>query len=262
MILATITACTIFLIRFFFNKPIRQLIEVAETYGTGSGSPPERESTFSEFQPLLDVLGRMEQRISQQFAELSESEEKYRQLFDVEPDALFFVDTETLGILDANDAVSRMYGYTREELLLMHFSDLSVNGDRTKPKETKGRAQIELGFHRRKDGSTFPVEINTVTFEWKGRRMQFDAIRDITERRRSEAERQRLLAIIESTNDFISTSTPDEHINYINSAGLRLIGLSQDEGLSIQSIQDLHPEWAFDLIQEVGLPTAARKGIW
>ena len=47
-----------------------------------------------------------------------------------------------------------------------------------------------IGFHenehRRKDGTTFPVEVGVGSIDYKGRRMILASVRDITERKRAE----------------------------------------------------------------------------
>lgn len=48
---------------------------------------------------------------------LRESEIKYRQLFELESDAIFLIDNETGNILEVNTAACTLYGYHHEELL-------------------------------------------------------------------------------------------------------------------------------------------------
>ena len=129
-------------------------------------------------------------------AALRESEEKYRQLFEMESDALFLIDNETGRILDANVAATVLYGYSRDELLQMRNVDLSHQPDETTVATILGTGKIPLRYHRKKDGTVFPVEITAAFITWKGRPAHIPAIRDITERRRMlEAEReQRVLA--------------------------------------------------------------------
>ncbi len=63
---------------------------------------------------------------------LRQNEEKYRRLFELESDALFLIDNESGRILDANNAASKMYGYSREELLHLHNTDLSAEPESTR----------------------------------------------------------------------------------------------------------------------------------
>jgi PAS domain S-box-containing protein len=79
---------------------------------------------------------------------------------------------------------------------------------------------------------------------------------------RAKAERERLTAIVEITNDLVSTSTLDGRLMYLNSSGRRLAGWEDDEDIAGKQIQDLHPKWALDLIQNTGIPAALSDGVW
>ena len=126
---------------------------------------------------------------------LQESEAKYRQLFEMESDALFLIDNRTGEIYDANLAAVSVYGYSREELLRMKNTDLSAEPDETRNACVRAisanTVQIPLRFHRKKDGTVFPVEIMATSLVWKGISVHIPAIRDITERKQSEAALRR-----------------------------------------------------------------------
>ena len=115
---------------------------------------------------------------------LRENEEKYRQIFDMESDAIFLIDAATGRIVEVNAAGSVLYGYPREELLRMKKRDLMVEGE--DPTGGVSRENPELNLRRKKDGTVFPVEITSRYFLWKGREVYVAAVRDITERRRVE----------------------------------------------------------------------------
>jgi len=127
-----------------------------------------------------------------ELAERSRAEEEYRQLFEAESDAILLIDNEEGHILAANGAAAAMYGYPREELLAMRNTELSAEADRTRavtrgsPVDPGTVVSIPLRFHRRRDGSVFPVEITGRFFVRDGRPVHIAAIRDITERRRAE----------------------------------------------------------------------------
>ncbi len=63
---------------------------------------------------------------------LRESEDKYRQLFESESDAIFLIENEQGRILEANQAATRLYGYGHEELLALKNTDLSAEPDETR----------------------------------------------------------------------------------------------------------------------------------
>ena len=74
--------------------------------------------------------------------------------------------------------------------------------------------------------------------------------------------RERLTTILESTSDFVSTSTPDLKITYINKAGMRMIGIKSGILPKNLNILEFHPQWALEIIQNEGIPKAISEGIW
>ena len=129
---------------------------------------------------------------------LTESEERYRQFFELESDALVLVENETGRVLEVNAAAVRLYGYTRAEWLGMKHTDVSAEPDKTREVTLRGQAVVPLRWHRRKDGTSFPVEITAAFWVYQGRPVHMAAIRDITERHRLERERESLIAKLES----------------------------------------------------------------
>ncbi len=114
----------------------------------------------------------------------------FRNLIDQSSDAIEVVDPETLRFLDVNESACRDLGYTRDELLSLSVPDI----DPVLDESLKARNEVELhksGFvtfeslHQRKDGSTFPVEINLKRVELD-RAYNVNIVRDITQRKRAE----------------------------------------------------------------------------
>jgi PAS domain S-box-containing protein len=120
----------------------------------------------------------------------------FRKLIDQSTDAIEVVDPETLRFLDVNDRSCRDLGYTREELLSLRVPDIDpgLNESFSARIETElkdsGSATFE-SVHQRKDGSTYPVEINLKRVELD-RVYSVTIVRDITKRKRGkEALRQK-----------------------------------------------------------------------
>ncbi|MCX5832012.1 MAG: PAS domain S-box protein [Deltaproteobacteria bacterium] len=125
---------------------------------------------------------------------LRENEEKYRQLFELEADAILLVDKDTGNLIEANRVAESLYGYSREELLRMKNIELSAEPDETKRATQEAWKHIPIRYHRKKDGTIFPVEIMVNIFPWQGRQVHLAAIRDITLRKQAEAQRAELEA--------------------------------------------------------------------
>ena len=127
------------------------------------------------------------------FAEeaLRQSEHRYRRLFEVESDAVLMVDCETGRFLNVNKAGMELYGYGREEFLRLRVGDISAEPDKTYAAIADRQTTIHVRWHRKRDGTVFPVDIAGSYFDCHGRHVHVAAIRDITERRRmDEAIRQ------------------------------------------------------------------------
>jgi PAS domain S-box-containing protein len=68
--------------------------------------------------------------------------------------------------------------------------------------------------------------------------------------------------ILEANTDFISCSSTDKRVLFINQAGRRMLGIGPDEDVSGQEIRSQHPDWAYQYIVNEGLPAALEHGSW
>lgn len=128
---------------------------------------------------------------------LLESEEKYRKLFDMESDALALVDIETGKLSNVNHAFIKLYGYSMEEIREMKNTDFSAEPEETF-KATQDRLEyIPLRYHKKKNGTIFPVEITANMFEYQGKNVYICAIRDITDRKNKEKQIEESLRVKE-----------------------------------------------------------------
>jgi PAS domain S-box-containing protein len=120
---------------------------------------------------------------------LRANEARFRTFVDHAADAFFLLDDDST-VLDVNRQACDSLGYSREELIGKHRSDFDIGLDdtsiqRLKQRIVAGEAVTFESRHRRKDGTSFPVEIRVGQFE-QGRRRFLSLARDITERKRAE----------------------------------------------------------------------------
>jgi PAS domain S-box-containing protein len=123
---------------------------------------------------------------------LRESEERYRQLFELESDAIILVDCETHRYVDANLSALQLYGYSREEFLQLKPEDVSDEPERTRATIGTGSFHIPLRWHRKKNGERFAAEISANQINYRGRRTELATIRDIS-------ARQQVMDMLEET---------------------------------------------------------------
>jgi PAS domain S-box-containing protein len=123
---------------------------------------------------------------------LAESEEKYRQLFESESDAVMIFDAETRQFEDANPATLDLFGYSKAEFLAMTAEDISAEKDKTRTavgqliQQDSQSQKVPLRFFKRKDDSVFPGEISAGKFISGNRKKIIGAVRDITDRLQAE----------------------------------------------------------------------------
>lgn len=112
---------------------------------------------------------------------------RYRILSKHAREIMLFIDMEG-NIIEANKAAVNAYGYTYEELCSTNIrsirSDWGYTQEQMRQADQKGI--FFEATHRRKDGSTFQVEVSSQGTTMDGRRILLSLVRDITERKKAE----------------------------------------------------------------------------
>jgi PAS domain S-box-containing protein len=219
--------------------------------------------------PILDDAGNMvgyrgiDRDISdrkQMEERIIKSEHRFRSLSEASLEAIVFIEDGI--IVDANDALNRLFGYEDEDLSGRPATDFIVP-ERRPFTDERMRTRTEgvyetLGL--RKDGSTFPIEVNPREFEYEGKKLRISAVRDLTELKKTEKqlkdyqehleklvqekmhelkEREKSYeAIFDNAVVGIYQSTKDGCFLRVNSAFARIHGYDTPEEL-VQSISDI-----------------------
>jgi PAS domain S-box-containing protein len=127
---------------------------------------------------------------------LRHSEQRYRTVFDHAGDAIFVHDMEGQ-FLDVNQIACQRLGYSRDELLEMSPTDITV------PDIEQLQKVDQMVFETaqvRRDGTSFPVEINSRYIEYDGQPAILSIARDITTRKAIEQKIERYAADLERSN--------------------------------------------------------------
>jgi PAS domain S-box-containing protein len=112
-------------------------------------------------------------------------------------------------VFEANRKYAQMLGYSLEEVMQLHVWDWDAQW--TKAQLLEKTASIDVSGdhfvtkHRRKDGSIYDVEISTSGTMYRGNKLIFCICRDITERKREEAEKEQLIAELQAALQEIQT---------------------------------------------------------
>ena len=127
-----------------------------------------------------------------------------------------------------------------------------VNLDRTTLESTADQAAagetvlFDRHWHRRKDGSLFPVEVQTSAFRHGGRRFLLKVARDITERLKAEeAIRQRekeLRDVIQTMPSIALTNRPEGSVEFVNQRWQDYTGMPMGESTGSGWQRAIHPQ--------------------
>jgi len=169
---------------------------------------------------------------------LRESEIRFRTFVDHAGDALFVQDLEQGIIVDVNRQACESLGYTRQELIGSTAVAFHLDADRAEMESAAERAAagetvVDTHRHRRKDGTVFPVEANTSSFWYGGRRFLLHVSRDISDRLRAEEELRNTAAQWQATFDAVQESVllldKDFRVLRANHAAAEFLGLPFDK---------------------------------
>ncbi len=83
----------------------------------------------------------------------------------------------------------------------------------------------------------------------------------LQERNRIREEQEKLALLVENSNEFVAVGSLDGKVRYINKAGKRMIGLSDDDPVNYP-IHDFHPEPFRETIEKEILPQVFETGLW
>src|SRR5262249_49400689 len=180
---------------------------------------------------------------------LRESERRFRTLVDHATDAFALRDERGI-FLDVNREACESLGYRREELVGMHLSliDPDVDIDAIRKRYEAGEQIITYeSRYRRKDGTSFPVEVRTCSFvSPEGRTLGLTLSRDITDRKLAEEvlreSEERYRALIEVSPHVIWMTRADGSNIYFNQWWSDYSGLTRAESEGFGWTRVIHPE--------------------
>ncbi len=187
---------------------------------------------------------------------MKESLERFRVLLDHSSEIILLSDPYNFGkIIDANQRAVEILGYSREELLTMRIADIEVEFPLSTPenwnkhvaylKSLKHPLILE-GRQRRKDGSTFPVEVSATVVSFSGKEFTLGVGRDITERKKAEKKieenQQHFKKLIEHSSSAIILLDINGNFIYQSPVITELVGYEVEEGVHSSVFQFIHPD--------------------
>jgi PAS domain S-box-containing protein len=181
---------------------------------------------------------------------LRESEARYRTFVEHVTDALF-LHSEDGEILDVNQRACDSLGYSREELIGQwpYLFDPDVTPEILQSLNEQLRADCSVSIetrHRRKDGTTFPVEVRVRPFRIDGQRYSISLVQDITQRKQAEQElrasEQRFRELADAIPQIVWIAAPDGGMIHLNARASEYSGVSVEDLTGWSWERVIHPD--------------------
>jgi diguanylate cyclase (GGDEF)-like protein/PAS domain S-box-containing protein len=180
---------------------------------------------------------------------IEEETEQLRFAVDNAPDAVYIFGKDG-NIRYANKIAEKELGYSVEELRTMNVTDIDpvLSGSREGEKLKQQRWSKVLGgehlifetVHRRKDGTTFPVEGTHCAFKLGGEDIGFSSVRNITERKKALRKTEELQFAIDHATDAIYICDSEGKFYYVNQSASHMLGYEREQMLSM-TVFDINP---------------------
>ncbi len=231
----------------------REVVSLRETVSVKDTRRTKRE-LLDELTGLRERVAELEKKQSEHarlVAALRDSEDRFRQLFELAPDAYYLHDLEGR-FVDGNKAAETMVGCPREELIgkSMFEAGLLSGDDR---QSVADDLQAQRAGHvtgprelvlKRRDGGALVIEARACPVRVQGQDLVLGIARDITQRRKAEQglreAESRYRALVENATDFIYLIGKDDRVVSLNAAAAGLLG-GTPEQLAGKSVFDLFP---------------------
>jgi PAS domain S-box-containing protein len=193
-------------------------------------------------------LHKQAKAISQEITEekLTASEKRFRLLSEVAEEGIAIHDQGL--IIEANQALARMFGYKLSEMIGMHAEKFADPESWKIAREHISKQSDEPyeGIGVKKDGSTFLCSLVGKPFKYQDRMLRVAVFRDLTERKRTEEklrfEEQRFRALIDHSADIIVVADLTGTITYINPAVEQVLGFKPEERIGRKGFELVHPD--------------------
>ena len=220
-------------------------VELAGLHKNGEEFPLELSIGEVRHGEKLSFVGILQDITHRKQAEneTRESEERFRGLSKATFEGIAITDGGE--ILEANEALSAMFGYEPSEIAGTKVMDLVAPESRglVRHRISTGSEESYEAVGLKKDGTRLDLEVRGREFSYRDRSVRVAAVRDVTGRKRQEEELRRQAELLELTQDSVIVRDSEAVISYWNSAAEQMYGWSREEALGKNSFELLSTEF-------------------
>lgn len=182
--------------------------------------------------------------------QLSESEKKYKSLFNSSPIPMFVLDRHTLEFLNINDAAIALYGYSWEEFKKFTVKDLWLNPEEPEIENivnTNRHGYFEFKIsHKKKTGEVIHLELQSNPISFDGRDARVTLINNITSRIKAEKlladSEKRFKALVQEASDLVMILDFNGNFSHVSPSSELIMGIPSEQMLKMNFFDLIHSE--------------------
>ncbi len=208
--------------------------------------------TYEELEQRIRELEMAEARWKKTEADLRESRNKYRTLFEAANDAIFVACAESGVIQDANQEAERLTGRKRHEIIGLHFTVLHPPEQRStamhnfeKDVRRKGENRYTDLMVQHADGREIPVQISPSLIHIKEKPCVFGIFRDVSEQKEKEETLRKHAGVLSAVTEPVSYINRNYIYEIVNDARAKRVGKSKEDFIG-RHIAEIHGQEHFE----------------
>ena len=235
-------------------KTVQQRLTTATDIAKHANRVKEVEESLEQYQDRVAQLSDELAVQAYQSDRREREKDRFRQVLDQAGEAIFVTDPATGRFIDANETACRWLGYERDKLLGMKTSDLDLEFPVDPPgpdemahvadtRQVAHRQSLRQGVLRRRNGTTFPVEVAIARRKLGDREYTLVIARDVNARQRLEDAmlegEEKYRNLFDFSHDAVYVTQRDGTISDVNGAALDFFGYERAEIVGLQA-KDLY----------------------
>ncbi len=241
LIMGSVLFSTSYFLRSAIYFPMERLKKILTTFSQGELTARIKVERSDEWGLVEKMLNKMADDLLASQHAVRQSEEKYREIFNTPADSIFLHDADSGAIVDVNQAVLEVFGYSYEEVLQQDLGTLS-SGKHPYTMEVAIKnvncakqegPQLFEWRAKRKNGELFWAEVGLKASRFSGRDYVIAIVRNITDRKKAEqnlaSERERLAVTLGSIGDGVITTDTHGTVLFLNKVAEQLTGWTNEE---------------------------------
>jgi PAS domain S-box-containing protein len=207
----------------------------------------ERDRLKAELEKVSHDLASLTNTLAERECHQNELD-RFRRIIDQAGEAIFITDPNSGKFVDVNETACRWLGFPRDRLLTLGVNDLdlefaleSPNGVAEHVTDTRNPSRPRMvtgGAHRRRNGTSFPVEVAIARRTFGDREYMLVVARDVKERHHAQLvareSEDKFRSLFELSRDAIYLSARDGTVAEVNEAAIELFGYSRTEFIGLE----------------------------